>query len=151
MVWWLNGNEYAWLGEGYMCELWVWHKIYMSYTWEAEYMYMWSRSWHEQQWTWWLVIQWHGFGMRRNTLLMVGNNELVLIQLMINEGWLRMLVWDSYAWYVYPLLGCLYMFDTWSVRNSLKPLGGTSRSCFSGRNIILWPLLVDVHGGAPSI
>ena len=110
-----------------------------------------DESWHEQQWTWWLIIQWHGFGMRRNTLLMVGNNELVLIQHMINEGWLQMLVGDSYAWYVYPLLGCLYMFSMWSVRNSLKPLGGTLGSCFSGRDVIPWPLLVGVHGGAPSI
>jgi len=39
-----------------------------------------------------LVIQWHGIGMRGSTLLMVGNNELILNQHMINEGWLRMLV-----------------------------------------------------------
>ena len=30
--------------------------------------------------------------MRGSTLLMVGNNELVMIQYMINEDWLRMLV-----------------------------------------------------------
>ena len=43
------------------------------------------------------------------------------------------------------------MFDMWSVRKSLKSLGGTSGSCFSGRDVIPWPLLVGVHGGAPSI
>ena len=38
-----------------------------------------------------------------------------------------------------------------SVRNSLEFLGETSGSCFSGRDVIPWPLLVSVHGGAPSI
>ena len=38
-----------------------------------------------------------------------------------------------------------------SVRNSLESLGEISGSCFSGRDIIPWPLLVGVHGGAPSI
>jgi len=49
------------------------------------------------------------------------------------------------------LLTCLIMFGLWSVCNSLKSLGEVSRSCFSGREVIPWPLLVDVHGGAPSI
>jgi len=41
----------------------------------------------------------------------------------------------------------------WSVlvRNSLKSLGEISGSCFSGQDVIPWPLLVGVHGGAPSI
>jgi len=52
---------------------------------------------------------------------------------------------------MYMLLGCLYMFGIWSVRNSLKSLGETSGSCFNGRDVIPWPLLVGVHGGAPSI
>jgi len=43
------------------------------------------------------------------------------------------------------------MIGLWSVRNSLKSLGGISGSCFSDRDVIPWPLLVDVHGGAPSI
>jgi len=43
-----------------------------------------------------------------------------------------------YVWYV-------------SVCNSLQSLGGTSGSCFSGQDVIPWPLLVGVHGGAPSI
>jgi len=38
-----------------------------------------------------------------------------------------------------------------SVCNSLEFLGETSGSCFSGRDVIPWPLLVGVHGGAPSI
>jgi len=29
-----------------------------------------------------MVNQWHGYVMRRNTLLMVGNSELVIIQRM---------------------------------------------------------------------
>jgi len=46
---------------------------------------------------------------------------------------------------------CLIMFGPWSVRNSLKSLGGVSGSRFSGRDVIPWLLLVGVHGGAPSI
>jgi len=38
-----------------------------------------------------------------------------------------------------------------SVRNSLKSLGEISGSCFSGRDVIPWLLLVGVHGGAPSV
>jgi len=43
--------------------------------------------------------------------------------------------------------------DIWyvSVRNSLESLGETIGSCFNGRDVIPWPLLVGVHGGAPSI
>ena len=46
---------------------------------------------------------------------------------------------------------CLIMIGPWSVRNSLKSLGGVLGWCFSGRNVISWPLLVGVHGSAPSI
>jgi len=49
------------------------------------------------------------------------------------------------------LIGCLNMFGLWSVHNSLKFLGEISGSCFSGRDVIPWPLLVGVYGGAPSI
>jgi len=49
------------------------------------------------------------------------------------------------------LLTCLIMFGPWSVHNSLKSLGAVSGSCLSGRDVISWPLLVDVPGGAPSI
>ena len=45
----------------------------------------------------------------------------------------------------------LNMFGMWPVRNSLKSIGGISGSCFSGRDVIAWPLLKDVHGGALSI
>jgi len=43
------------------------------------------------------------------------------------------------------------MYSLWLVRKSLRSLGGISGSCFSGRDVISWPLLVGVHGGAPSI
>jgi len=43
------------------------------------------------------------------------------------------------------------MIGRWSVHKSLRSLGGISRLCFSGRDVIPWPLLVGVHGGAPSI
>jgi len=46
---------------------------------------------------------------------------------------------------------CLNMYSMWSVRNSLEFLGEISGLCFSGRDVIPWPLLVGVHGGAPSI
>jgi len=39
----------------------------------------------------------------------------------------------------------------WSVRNPLESLGGASGLCFSGRDVIPWPLLVGVYGGAPSV
>jgi len=45
----------------------------------------------------------------------------------------------------------VYIIGMESVRNSLKSLGGTLGSCFSGRDVIPWSLLVGVHGGAPSI
>jgi len=43
------------------------------------------------------------------------------------------------------------MIGSWSVRNSLKSLGRFSGSYFSGRDVIPWPMLVGVYGGAPSI
>jgi len=46
---------------------------------------------------------------------------------------------------------CLNMYSMWSVRNSLESLCEISGSYFSGRDVIPWPLLVGVHGGAPSI
>jgi len=46
---------------------------------------------------------------------------------------------------------CLNMYSMWSVRNSLESLCEISGSCFSGWDVIPWPLLVGVHGGAPSI
>jgi len=53
----------------------------------------------------------------------------------------------------------MYVFISWSfihvgklsVRNSLESLGEASRSCFSGRDVIPWPLLVGVYGGAPFV
>jgi len=54
-----------------------------------------------------------------------------------------------YAWWI--LLYCLIMVGLWSVRNSLESIGEILWSCFSGRDVIPWPLLVGVHGGAPSI
>jgi len=46
---------------------------------------------------------------------------------------------------------CWFLIGLWSVRNPLESLGEISRSCFSGQDVIPWPLLVGVHGGAPSI
>jgi len=151
----LMGNDYAWLGEDYMWGIvsltWFLYELYMR-GWRYIYICVCSHEFGmSNNGPWWLVIQWHGIGMRGSNLLVVGNNELVLIQPVINEGWLRMLVWGSYAWYLYLLLDWLYMFSMWSVHNSLKSLGGTLRSCFSGRDVIPWPLLVGAHGGSPSI
>jgi len=42
------------------------------------------------------------------------------------------------------LLTCLITVGPWSVCNSLKSLGGVSGSCFSGRDVIPWPLLLGV-------
>jgi len=52
---------------------------------------------------------------------------------------------DQYYLFVWNVIGML------SVRKSLRSLGGISGSCFSGRDVIPWPLLVGVHGGAPSV
>jgi len=60
------------------------------------------------------------------------------------KGWHGIYTRDEY-------ITCLIMIGPWLVCNSLKSLGGVSRSCFSGRDVISWPLLVGVHGGAPSI
>jgi len=57
------------------------------------------------------------------------------------------------------LLCMVYVFTSWliiyvgkwSVRNPLESLGEASGSCFSGRDVIPWPLLVGVCGGAPSV
>jgi len=65
-------------------------------------------------------------------------------ELAIKVGIIYIHVWEM-------LLGCLNMFGLWSARNSLKALGEISGSCFSGRDVISWPLLVGVHGGAPSV
>jgi len=43
------------------------------------------------------------------------------------------------------------MIGLWSVHNPLKSLSEILGSCFSGRDVISWPLLVGVHGGALSI
>ena len=108
-----------------------------------------DKSWHVISMKW-LVSKWHGISMRWNSIFMdwewwVGmdwtsnmNEDLVIkvgmrVMCMINLSWLI-----EYDWSV-------------SVRNSLESLGEISGSCFRGRDVIPWPLLVDVHGGAPSI
>jgi len=55
------------------------------------------------------------------------------------------MIYVSIAWLF------VYIFGMGLVRNSFKSLGGILGSCFSGRDVIPWPLLVGVHGGAPSI
>jgi len=52
---------------------------------------------------------------------------------------------DQYYLFVWNVIGML------SVRKSLRYLGGILGSCLSGRDVIPWPLLVGVHGGAPSV
>jgi len=53
---------------------------------------------------------------------------------------------------VYVFISWLIIYvGKWSVRNPLESLGEASRSCFSGRDVIPWPLLVGVYGGAPSV
>jgi len=108
-----------------------------------------DKSWHVISIKW-LVSKWHGIGMRWNSIFMdwewwVGmdstsnmNEDLVIkvgmkVMCMINLSWLI-----EYNW-------------SMSVRNSLESLGEISGSCFSDRDVIPWPLLVGVHGGAPSI
>jgi len=61
------------------------------------------------------------------------------------------------CWYEFPIHGVyviswlIIYVGKWSVRNPLESLGEASRSCFSGRDVIPWPLLVGVHCGAPSV
>ena len=53
---------------------------------------------------------------------------------------------------MYVFISWLFIYVCkWSVRNPLESLGEASRSCFSGRDVIPWPLLVGVYGGAPSV
>jgi len=85
--------------------------------------------------SWWLVNQWYGFGMRRNTLLMVGNNELVMIQHMRIEVLVVGVGMKFHGWCMWKLL-VVYICWTVSVRNSLESLGETFRVVlqWSGRN-----------------
>ena len=76
-------------------------------------------------------MRWHGFNMEYEWKVVT--NVDMRFECMIIVIWLF-----EYIWYV-------------SVRNSLESLGEVSGSCFSGRDVIPWPLLVGVHGGAPSI
>jgi len=55
-----------------------------------------------------------------------------------------------YMMYVFISWPFIYV-GKWSVRNPLESLGGASGSCFNGRDVIPWPLLVGVYGGAPSV
>ena len=59
--------------------------------------------------------------------------------------------WHEYIYICTLNITCLIMIGPWSVRNSLKSLGGVSGLCFNGRDVIPWSLLVGIHGGAPSI
>jgi len=53
---------------------------------------------------------------------------------------------------MYVFISWLFIYiGKWSVRNPLESLGEASGSCFSGRDVIPWPLLVGVYGGAPSV
>ena len=53
---------------------------------------------------------------------------------------------------MYVCISWLFIYvGKWSVRNPLDSLGETSGSSFSGRDVIPRPLLVVVHGGAPSV
>ena len=53
---------------------------------------------------------------------------------------------------VYVFISWLFIYvSKWSVRNPLESLGEALRSCFNGRDVIPWPLLVGVFGGAPSV
>ena len=80
-------------------------------------------------WNWWM--RWYGTTWNTNENLVTNIDPR--FECMIIVTWLY-----EYIWYE-------------SVRNSLEFLGETSGSCFSGRDVIPWPLLVSVHGGAPSI
>jgi len=85
--------------------------------------------------SWWLVNLWYGFCMRRNTLLMIGNNELVMTQHMRNEDLVMDLCLKSY---VQRMCKFLAVYVGWfvSVLNSLESLGETFRVVlqWSGRN-----------------
>jgi len=53
---------------------------------------------------------------------------------------------------MYVCISWLFIYiGKWSVRNPLESLGETSGSCFSGRDVIPWPLSVGVHDGVPFV
>jgi len=124
-----------------MISIWVVHEKLDTYICACGHKYGMSDNG-----SWWLVNQWHGFGMRRNTLLMVGNNELVLIRHVRNEDWLQMLDEISCVMYV-KILGCLLCWSMlvhnslgsldetfrvvlqWSRRNSMTPVSGCPWWC----------------------
>jgi len=65
-------------------------------------------------------------GMRRNTLLMVGNNELVMIQHMRNRDLFMGFGLKSYVQHMCKFLA-VYVCWSVSVHNSLGSLGETFR------------------------
>jgi len=110
-------------------------------------------------WSWYEI--WRGSWISNDVLDMVlawgtilycgfGKDELLLTQhgIWMRDGYKR-LIWNWCVWWI--LRDWLNMYSMWSIHNSLKSLGEISRSCFSGRDVIPWLLLMGVHGGAPSI
>jgi len=73
--------------------------------------------------------------------------------------WLTCDTWRLFMVVGMNLLCMVYVFTSWliiyvgkwSVHNPLESLGEASRSCFNGRDVVPWPLLVGAYGGAPSV
>jgi len=92
-------------------------------------------AWHWHEWKFYIRglgrMSWHEFHVWYEWGLVIGIGR------------------KFYAWWVF--FHYLIMIGLWLVRNSLESLGEISGSCFSGRYVISWPLLVGIHGGALSI
>jgi len=111
---------------------------------------MWSQIWHEQLQTLRIgnLVAWYWYEGKR--FLVIGNTSWYWFDM-----WYMRVVYR--CWYefsihgVYVISWLIIYVDKWSVRNPLESLGEASGSCFSGRDVIPWPLLVGVHSGAPSV
>jgi len=122
-----NGMGYMGYGLNWFIDVALAYKVNERDVIEMAMALVWDEALYS--WDWW---------KRRYNPTWNTNENLVTdvdprFECMINVSWLY-----EYIWYE-------------SVRNSLEFLGETSRSCFSGRDIISWPLLMGIHGGAPSI
>jgi len=99
-----------------MISIWVVHEKLDTYI--CVYSYKFGMSNNK---SWWLVNQWHGYVMRRNTLLMVGNNELVMIQRMRIEELVMGVGMKFHVWCMWKFLA-VYISRSMLVRNSLESL-----------------------------
>ena len=140
------------------CLIYVWldcyAKIWNEWICLSKRMYeLWmvdlNDSWHEMNMKWLLIeVTWYWYETQFLFMVWEGwfgmDSTVDMVEDLVVQVGMRIMCMINITW--------LIEYD-WSVVSawSHEPLGETSWSCFSGRDVIPWPLLVGVHGGAPSI